>query len=92
MANKTVIIQAVTVPTVFPLGTTEGLYHIAIVQNGTEISSVDTPVSAASFPEVPPGDYIARMSKMGKIVEKPFNIPKTEEVFQLPSTLTVVVG
>lgn len=94
MATKTVLVTITTKPQSFPLGTVEGKFKFELLRasDNFQLSFVDTDATGASFPGVPAGDYIAKVSKNGVVVSLPFNVAKTDETFQIPDVLSISIS
>ncbi len=89
----TVLAEVTTRQQVFPLGTVEGLNRFELTTlTGFVLSFVETASLGASFPQVPPGDYIVKVTKNGVSAQTQFTVPRTEEVFAVPATITVTLS
>jgi hypothetical protein len=87
---KTVLLVVSTKTQEFPVGTAEGLFRFSVeTAAGVELSFVETASTGASFPGIPDGNFVAKVSKNGVVVSQPFVVEKTAEVFAVPATLTV---
>lgn len=91
MALRTVVVQVATEKREFPVGTVATPFLFELLnRHGEVISSVETEVSSASFPEVVETDgYEARVTANGVTVSTKFDIPVTTVMLDVPVSVTV---
>jgi hypothetical protein len=88
---KTVVVNVVTKDQVFPSGTADADFLFELLQADVVVFSGLGPNPVASFTDVPPGDYSARVSKLGVVLSQAFTVPADTATFKVPDSMTVTL-
>ena len=88
---KTVVIQVATKDQVSTPPTVDEDFLFEIVQADVVMFSGSGPNPVASFTDVKPGDYVARVSKLGVSISQAFTVPVETSTFKVPDTMTVTL-
>jgi hypothetical protein len=87
---KSVFLSLATKVQEFPVGTAEGLFRFSVENEaGSELSFVETAATGATFPGIPDGNFVAKVSKNGVSVSQAFSVVPDFVSFSVPDVLTV---